>query len=562
MRLLTTLLAATTTAALVTAAPALAGGGSFGINMDAQPSNQIGGKPASTYGAAAGQPGFWNTLFSSGPTFQSLTEVSGAQAGVTVQRFSGNNSQFTCVGGIVSQDWSGLMCDYAWDVAGVVNHIEYEFNGLPAGTYQVYTYGAQPGETFVPSFFIGLEINDQFVPGSGKSIGGTVLTQQFTEGKTHVVHTVTLDGGDSLRVIAYDGSGEFGDPVAINGIQIVSVGEPEAVITSPDFLNCACDPVLITGTAAAGEGGFAKYTLEWSADGNAPWNLIQTSSSPVTNGVLASWDASNLAEGYYVVRLTSQALGGKTSTATTTVYLDKSFDPMTISPQDNQILGGNVCVGGTIWDHCYSFARIEYKPASGGSYQVIDPSSPSYLQTAINQTMGVWSTDAGPTSVADGSYNIRVTGHTTCGNTAQVVRQVTIDNTPPLVVILSPGGCTATGCDPVQIVGTVFDANIEGWSVQYTGGNSNGWVTIGSGTGNVSNGVLATFDPTDLPACCYTIRVVAHDKALVNCNGAFDNRTERLVTIDVGLPGDVNGDGAVNSQDLNIILGGFGLTCF
>jgi hypothetical protein len=117
----------------------------------------------------------------------------------------------------------------------------------------------------------------------------------------------------------------------------------------------------------------------------------------------------------------------------------------------------------------------------------------------------------------------------------------------------------------VEVSGTVNDANLAGWSLQYSGGDVNGWVTIASGGGSMINGVLGVWDTTDLEPCPYALRVVASDTAQLNCNGAIHHISEFIVTVNVGTcdgggtcQGDVNGDGMIDVVDLLILLGAWG----
>ena len=86
-------------------------------------------------------------------------------------------------------------------------------------------------------------------------------------------------------------------------------------------------------------------------------------------------------------------------------------------------------------------------------------------------------------------------------------------------------------------------------------------VMYGSGSSNVNNGVLATWDTTDLTPCPYTVRVVATDLAVLDCNGAIHHRSEYTVSVNVGeqCPGDVNGDGVVDVVDLSLVILNWGV---
>ncbi len=125
-----------------------------------------------------------------------------------------------------------------------------------------------------------------------------------------------------------------------------------------------------------------------------------------------------------------------------------------------------------------------------------------------------------------------------------------IDNTPPVAILTSPVNCSTIDQGLIQIIGTASDANMGGWSVQYTGGDSHGWTTIASGTTSVVNGVLATWDARALRDCGYAIRLVVSDAVNVSCTGG-GHTTEYFVNFNLGsrCNQDYNADGVVNSQD-------------
>ncbi len=541
-------------AAMAFAGPrAMAGGSSFGINIDIQPM-VIDALPDSTYGAASGQSGFWNPInpTNSPSASFSLLNLAGAPSGVTIrQTLGGSNTRLQCVGGLVSIQWSKLMCDHAFNVAGVVNPIEYEFNNVPAGTYDLYTYACLPGDSFQPGFAIGVWVNNVY---QGTSfISGAVTTSTFQEGRTHDIRNITVGAGQPVRVRVFDTSGEFGDPTGLNGFQLVKLGSLNAAITDPTNIECVCDPVQITGTASGA--GFSSYKLEWSQTGNDPWTTIVSSNSPVTNGTLGTWNAGALAEGYYTIRLTVQTGGGLSETATTTVYLNQDFDPIDLrSPVAGQIYGGKVCFDGTVWDQCFSRYQVKYTAPGGGLFDV-DPGQPNYFTPVINDPLASWSTNGLP----DGNYTVNVTGFNTCGDTEQASASIQIDNTLPVGVITLPAPCSSD-CGLINIVGTASDANLDFWTLQYAGAGQSNWVTIATGTTNVISGVLAEWDTSNLQGCCYALRLLVYDKAIVNC-GSSRNVTEFVRTFHVGNPLDINGDGQINGADLAGLLANWGPVC-
>ncbi|MGP1345424.1 MAG: hypothetical protein ACTS3F_01980 [Phycisphaerales bacterium] len=553
---------ATAIAIAATPTTAHAGGAeSFtGLNADLQQFSLIPGpKPNAAYGAASGQSGFWNIISNVQGIPIGLNDLDGVASGITATITSPNNNGNDCVGGFVTLNWSSLMCDYVWDVAGVVNPVVIEVDNLPPGAYTVFVYGCFPGQTFSPGRVISVQSgNGPFV---NKFISGAVLSEQFNEGITHTTHSITVDTGDTVVIQSYDTSGEFGDPVVINGFQIIPVPDPIAEITAPDNLTCGCDPTAISGIASANGGIFDRWTLEWSSTGADLWQTIATSTTPVESpgGFLANWNTAGLTEGFYFLRLTVEAVGKAPQTAVSVVYLDKNFGGLTETGlAGNPVVGGLVCIGGTVQEQCFDSYTVEYRELPAGSFQPVDPSQPIYFIPAVNQTYATWDTIA--LGIPDGEYEILITAQTVCGNTATITRTITVDNTPPLVEIESPAPCAPIGCDPVEIIGTVKDDNLNSWALLYSDPNGN-WITLATGNTEQSGDVLGVFDPALVSGCPTTFRLIASDKAVVNCNGVISNNAEHIVTASTGLPGDIDNDGDIDSDDLGALLSQFGATC-
>jgi hypothetical protein len=535
-------------AALLGASTAAAGGVQFGLNIDVQDENIVSGVPFPTYGAASGQAGQWNVVGTS-PGTTALLNLDGSPSGVLVENVGGGASEGFCVSGL-SVPWQQLMCDQQANSASIVNAIRYDFRGLPVGVYDVYVYACAPGEDTLASNNMRIDVGGVF-EASG-STSGDVLNQVFEQGRTHDVLRITVDEpGELVTLTMFAGSGEFGSTAYLNGIQIVRLDGLTAAIDDPGQLEPVCNPVLITGTADGP--GFGSYTLEYSQSGNDPWTLITSSTTPVTSGLLGTWDTTGLAEGPYTIRLTTQG-GSVSETSVRTVLVNQVFDTVDVeTPVENGVYGGIVCFDGTVWDEGFDTYSVIIIDGDGNQY-VTDPNNPFYINPVINDLLTEWNSTFFP----DGQYTFEVVGRNKCGSSKQVTGEIVVDNTPPEVGITSPTECNSV-CDILVIEGFVFDENIESWTLQYSGGGAPGWTTIATGTDNIE-GVLAEWDVSNLPGCCYALRLVAVDSADVNC-GNGRNRTEVVATTCVGNPLDVNRDGLISGQDLAAVLGAWGAAC-
>jgi hypothetical protein len=346
---------------------------------------------------------------------------------------------------------------------------------------------------------------------------------------------------------------------------VIDSSPPIVEITAPSQFSCNCNPIVISGRAYD-PNGFDQYVLEYSAGPNGPWTSIGTFTTPVsTAGPLASWNTTGVPENEYFVRLTATNTAGLTSSVTTVIYVNQVFNSLSLRSPDDvggqpPLLGGSICFDGTVWDLCGSTYTLMYRSLPGGVFAHVDPANPVRPGEISQESLGYWQTNSGPTAVPDGLYQVRVQGTDSCGITASVTQDIRVDNTPPVAVISSPVSCSSVS-GLVAVNGVVADANLSGWALQYTGGNTHTWVTIASGNGYV-NGLLGNWNTAGLPPCCYALRLLASDRSAINC-GSTTNQAEYLITVDLGsgCRADFNGDNVVNSQDYFDFLTAFFSGC-
>jgi len=341
---------------------------------------------------------------------------------------------------------------------------------------------------------------------------------------------------------------------------------PVVDITSPTSFACGCLNITISGTASDPDGEYLGDVLEYRRSDQNEWTVAGTSNVPRT-GTLYTWNTAALTEGYYFVRVTGRNECNVSTSDTVMVRVNKYFDTIELrSPPNAAVLGGTVCFDGTAYENnCFDYYTVMYRPAGGGAFAPVDPASPTYNSTVINDPLASWNTASGPTAVPDGNYLVRLRGHDTCGYTKEETHTVTIDNTAPVAQLRGALQCSSFG-GVIQIVGTANDANLAGWSLAYTGGDATGWVTIASGNTPVINGVLANWDTSGLRKCAYTLRLSVTDRANVSCSGD-PHRSDYYASLGVGYAvlGDMNCDGLVDFADINPFvncLALYGGNCF
>jgi len=379
----------------------------------------------------------------------------------------------------------------------------------------------------------------------------------------------------SVAVADVDHDGDMDAVVANGGTNEVAVffnatfSPPEAQITTPANGACVSTNLTITGVADLPSGGFSNYLVEVKPLMSSVWTLVQQSTTPVVGGLLAGfWDSSALPEGWLQIRLTAHNTTGLETQDMITVWLSHVFDMVDFFISDGKtppapapVVGGTVCFYGTVTDEgcAPDTYTVKAAPIGSGVFTSVDPLTVDYAGDRVNEAIATWDTIG--LGVVDGDYDLDVLGWNVWGQSAEQFQTVTIDNAPPQALITSPANFTeAQPGDVVTITGSVQDANLNNWVVQYSEPVSGLWVTIASSATNVLNGVLATWDTTGLPRGLYPLRLVALDNSIVNCSEQT-HRTEQLITIALRCPGDITGDGNTGPGDLLFLLSSWGLVC-
>jgi hypothetical protein len=224
--------------------------------------NTAAGSPSASYGAAAGQPGTWNSV----PAVVSTTAVAptplvntaGATTTVGV-RLQAGGAFSSGYNGFGNWNWDnpsttgddGALMDDIVDVGGgyptgPVSQVRVRINGLATKLYDIYTYSFAP---------------DNYLPGNGGSpwqtnvevIGSADGVQSVgaldwpaaghTHLETYAKHTVLVTAGTPLDIFVTAGTPNLGFG-SLNGIQIVeSVPPPVNFCTSGTSTN-GCAPLL------------------------------------------------------------------------------------------------------------------------------------------------------------------------------------------------------------------------------------------------------------------------------------------------------------------------------
>ncbi len=226
-----------------------------------------------TFGGAANQPGFWNQATGyKGPKY--LDNLSGQATDVHLIApgdlgpcFSFNNPNTSGSIQTLMDDLSSLGASNAKRTLNV--------RGLPAGTYQVYTYAWDPTSS---SASVSVNVNNA----GAQQVGGA-WPGSFVQGVTHALHTVTIGAGQDIVIDFHVlQSGAILHEGALNGLQIVPINVPLLANAGPDRTICLGHSVTLQAT------GGNHYT--WSPGGQTTSQITVSPATTTTYTVTVSCD--------------------------------------------------------------------------------------------------------------------------------------------------------------------------------------------------------------------------------------------------------------------------------
>ncbi|MCS7469110.1 putative Ig domain-containing protein [Stieleria sp. ICT_E10.1] len=306
-----------------------------------------------------------------------------------------------------------------------------------------------------------------------------------------------LVGGDQLQWTPTD------DLVGSHWVT-VGVSDSKGGVGQQRFMIEAArnEPPEITSTAVTTVSAGARYRYDVQMDepdGDPVGFRLVSAPEGMTVDSLGriQWNPTSAQIGSHPIELVvADGRGGEDREAyTLDVTADSNAPTVLITLSDNPVnLGGQVDVIVTAVD---DVGVDTISVTAGGLPIVLDSTGKATL----------------PTSDA-GSLDLVATATDAAGNIGQATDTLLVldpaDVDAPVVSIDSPDyGELVTG--PIDVVGTVADDSLLGWTLSYAPFVGGSFIEIASGDQPVAGGVLGQFDPTLLSNDSYVLQLVAED---------------------------------------------------
>ena len=243
------------------------------------------------------------------------------------------------------------------------------------------------------------------------------------EFSTEQVRQALRAGGEDIGDLGFDVSSGYG---RLNAISSLSEASPLAVqLSSPVETMTQRSIVEVRGTAVGPD--FASWQLEYGF-GRSPvsWTSISSSTSPVTESTLATWEVNGLPDGVHTLRLVATNLTGQVFEDRMEILLD-SVVITTPAPDEISIFGPGrtISVTGTVEPAEFSSYTIT---VSGRRTGIIEPQvtlANQGLETVRDGLLGVWN----PAGVPADHYTVTVEVGLTSGAVLKESTQVIVDPT-------------------------------------------------------------------------------------------------------------------------------------
>ncbi|MFH2138360.1 MAG: FlgD immunoglobulin-like domain containing protein [Candidatus Omnitrophota bacterium] len=315
-----------------------------------------------------------------------------------------------------------------------------------------------------------------------------------------------VDDGAYIWEINAEYNGQTASPES--GWITVDLNLPTVSITTPGENDIVSGSVKIIGTATDANFYYYKFSYGVGADPVA-WNNSNNISTPVEDGVLATWSTGNLINGIYSLRIMAwdRLLQVSSDTILVTVaneltLQNSSVSLDVISPNED---GQNDSTIITAWtnEELATWA-ISIKNSTDGVAREFTGQGSDIEQAwdGKNET---------ETVVADGEYTYEVSVEYNSQTVGPIGGTIIVDSTAPIALISLPGENDIVSGN-VDIIGIAADPNMHKYYIHYGKGTApTEWTNIKESTQTVDNAVLFTWDTLNRTNGIYTLRLLVRD---------------------------------------------------
>jgi flagellar hook assembly protein FlgD len=290
---------------------------------------------------------------------------------------------------------------------------------------------------------------------------------------------------------------------------------PIARITSPDPDELVAGTVTIEGTAAGMD--FDSYTVGYKSGidpAGGSWVTIASSATPVTDGVLATWNASTLNTPTVSLRLSVATTGVATAQDVVVVPLlaitSIATAPTFLSPNGDAVQDETALTAALSWPADW---ELTVAPVGGG------PAVRTYQGSASAVAQAWDGADELAAVVADGEYTLALEATAPGGASTTKSVTVEVDTVAPVAAITTPTAQQMVlSHEPFQIEGAAHDDHFKLYQLSIAPGAPPGAFTTLKSSAVPVEGIPTMDDLYLLPtqsyaSDVYTLRLAVSDDA-------------------------------------------------
>ena len=340
---------------------------------------------------------------------------------------------------------------------------------------------------------------------------------------TFVSFSNLSDGDYTFFVRAQDQARNISRAAQVNFT--IDATEPIVIIRRPIEGEVIRGDYAIFGTATDAT-DFAGFQVEAGPE------FIETSATPVPDGVLATWDTRALVDGRYSIVLSAwdavDPVTGihdvsHTLSITVGVQVDNTPPVVEISaPLPGSVQQGQVEIRASMVDlHLSEFILRASRKLSDGSTVA------SIIRAGKVTGQSVQLPVSWDSSSLDGPVTIQLNAFDSAGNEAQAQVSIQLDNAsarPETRIEFPVEGAIVS--DVIEITGAAVDTDLRTFELSYRTGGNVDWVPISSGNQSIPSGRLGSWNTLPLADGEYDLMLLAEDS-----NG-YENQSTLSVTID------------------------------